>query len=925
MALFLCVHVLWSVLLSETVFAATTVTSNITSNLGGSETTPVTTPSKPTRIFNDGHCELISSDSKIYDELSEALKSSMKLITFNMKITGSHGDMFTANGSDLFRPNLWIRSTSRQGRSLLMLDDNFEVLSLSLLGIGVTTLNVELEEKPSGCMTLLTNEQRANVTRYLVVNDFSLPGPGEKSRSLNKDELICNMRIVPESGRANFVYHCCHIDSDGNMFCEDVHRDLWINVLLTCILIIKVLVVLYSPSFIPETLYRKKFTATDYTYSIPSHNERIKIVTTSRSNVYPSEIPRVKFGKLEGLNTLKDSLTKLQTDKIYELSDIHLSVESGKLLSDNYVPVSVVKMLYENVFRCHIRRIPFLKSCCDAGMCDFTNGCKVFTWYRCMRIFAKLVLLGLLAVPWIIRLIVYYTYEADIAEQKRQAAERLETRMQFNGSFIQYLTPLHWFFVAVYIIVLVDFFVYGIVKQSMKNRFKFILRKSLQGMRERSDFSAYGWTIGLALLPFKRFGIIGFLLVPLYWIIPLPIVVPLLAFYTFPALNFSIRLFIFVCPHSVVNSFKKLFNFMKQTLNLKDIDDEEFGGRTDKTKTEVLICLFIIIVCLTSFWSLTFLLMECLTFFVEVGVYTLMGIIVNSRATMQYVTVLFLIGLYAKTSFNAVYEKYLTYHKIIRGQLLSLKHDEMKEIAKGDPDAQENTVFRVRSSDATADNTSGIGLDMTDGSLRWKTKGLLVFLNSMDRSFTPERFFFETINMNHDGCPGKLWKNTWVAFYSFMKIMVFLFFVVTVVLAFGTQFSTTNQMLATLAGGFIPFVFRKFFISGSGSLTVDTESIMFLAEFNKTIAEYTQKWSVADKRLTVSVDEVNPMEKEGSVEEDVNKDSTNKEHCVKTEDTSSPTYRYIDIVVEIDSKDVGLEHSEVHIEMRESKLNQDSG
>ncbi|XP_067684403.1 uncharacterized protein [Haliotis asinina] len=921
MAAFLCVHVLWSVLLFDIVLASTTVAPKITSNVGESTTVSVSTTSKRTRMYNGVQCELIPSDSKLSDELSEAKKSGTKLTKFNLKITGSPGDMFTANDSDLFRPNVWIKAASTQGRSLLMLDDNFEVLSLSLLGIGVVTVDVELDEKPHGCVTLLTTEQRVNLTRYLVTNDFRLPGPGEKSLSLSKDELICNMRIVPVSGRANFVHQCCHIDADGNTSCEDIHPDIWINVLLTCILIIKVLVVLYSPSFIPETFYRDKYTATDYAYPIPGHNERIGIVTTSQDDVYPSGIPRIRLSQLTGLKSVKESLNKLLVDKIYEITKIHLSVKAGKLLSDNYVPVSVVKMIYDNVFRCQIRRIPFLKSCCDAPLCDFINSCKVFTWFRCMRVFGQLILLCLLAVPYIIRLIVYYTYESDITEEKRQAAERLKTGMPFDRSFILYLTPLHWIFLVVYTVVLIDFFAYGILKQPLKKRFKFILRKSLQGMRGRSNFSAYGWTLGLALLPFQRFGLLGFLLVPLYWILPLPIVIPLLAFYTFPALNFSIRLFIFVCPHSFVNSFKKLFNFMKRTLHLKNIDDEEFRGKDEMSTTKLFIHLFMIIICLTSFWSLTFMLMECLSFFVEVGVYTLMGIIVNSLATMKYVTVVFLIGLYAKTSFSEVYEKYLSYHKVIRGQLLTMKHDEMKTVGRCEADVQENTAFRVQSSDVADGRSSGFGLDMKDGSLRWKTKGLLVFLNNVDRSFTPEKVFFETIKMNHDGCPGKLWKNTLAAFNSFMKIMVFLLFVVLVVLAFGTQLSTTNQMLATLAGGFIPFVFRKFFVSGSGSFNVDTDSIQFLSEFNSTIASYAQEWPVADRSLTVSTDQMDPTKTGGSVAEDVGNDNANMGHSEETEGTD----RHIDVIVIMDSIDMKSEHVKVNIEMRESKLNKESG
>ena len=49
-------------------------------------------------------------------------------------------------------------------------------------------------------------------------------------------------------------------------------------------------------------------------------------------------------------------------------------------------------------------------------------------------------------------------------------------------------------------------------------------------------------------------------------------------------------------------------------------------------------CLQILVIpmCLVFFWSLTFLFMEAVTFFVEMVVYTLMGVIVNAGSTLQY-------------------------------------------------------------------------------------------------------------------------------------------------------------------------------------------------------------------------------------------------------------------------------------------------
>ncbi|XP_067684811.1 uncharacterized protein [Haliotis asinina] len=873
------------VLLLTTAFAESTT-------VGSKKVVP---PQNP--IFHHGKCEFFLTDSSIPDDLVEVFENGVKVIKFNVKFKDYHDDILAAKGGDIFRPNLWIRSPSGQGLRLLMLDDNFEILSLTLLGIGVVEIDVQLDEKPYGCMNHLTSEERVNKTRTILLNDFQLPNPGEKGSSSNT-EYICNMRIVPVGQVANFVYHCCHIDPDGNEICEDIHHDVWVNVLLTCILVLKILVVLYSPSFIPENLYRRRFIATDYTYHIPSCNKRIRIVK-SIGDKYPPDIPRIPIQKLKRLENLKKSIDQMQADRIYELDRIHFSVESRKLLAENCVPVSMTKMIYDNIFRCKIRSLDSLKPCCNAGLCNITASCsKAVTWYKCLKYFAKMILLCLLIIPWIIRLIVYYSYEADITEEKHQAARRLQAGLQFEGSFTHYLTPLHGMFVVMYIIASTDYLTYGCLTKTMKNRFKLILRKCLQGMREQSSSNVYGMAVALALVPCEKFGILGFLLVPLYWLILMPVMLPILAVYTFPALNLTVRLFVFVCPDVVKNCLKKVFDFLKTKLDWKDT--VMFKGKQRWSKRIVCIHISIIIMCLSSFWSLTFLLMECISFFVEVAAYTLIGIIVNSDAALQYITVVFLIGVYAKTSFGRVHSKYLEYHNVIQEQLLSKKQDEMKKTARQDSDVQENTVFRIHNLSTDAENSPGIEVEVKEGRIFWKTRGMLVFLNSLDQPFTPHKFFFETIDMNYFGCPGKLWQNTLTAFYDFMKIMVFIFFVLVVVLAFGTQFSTTNQMLATLAGGFVPFVFQNFFMKGSGSFTIDTESIQFVAEFNNTIERYTQKWPIADKSLFVSLSESDAavnINEEGFVGGD---EQANRDGNEGNRDASSLTHRSVDVIVQME-------------------------
>ena len=85
-----------------------------------------------------------------------------------------------------------------------------------------------------------------------------------------------------------------------------------------------------------------------------------------------------------------------------------------------------------------------------------------------------------------------------------------------------------------------------------------------------------------------------------------------------------------------------------------------------------------------------------------------------------------------------------------------------------------------------------------------------MFLDKLDTPYTPEKFFKDSIMLDYYGAPGPIYISMIAAFWSFGYILLFLFFVFIVVMAFGDAYSvsSTNQLLATVAGGFIPFLFR---------------------------------------------------------------------------------------------------------------------
>ena len=85
--------------------------------------------------------------------------------------------------------------------------------------------------------------------------------------------------------------------------------------------------------------------------------------------------------------------------------------------------------------------------------------------------------------------------------------------------------------------------------------------------------------------------------------------------------------------------FSERFRRVREQLDMNALTKEETFERGQKlTRRNLVLQVVVILMCLISFWSLTFLLMEVVSFFVEMAVYTLMGIIVNAGATLQYVT-----------------------------------------------------------------------------------------------------------------------------------------------------------------------------------------------------------------------------------------------------------------------------------------------
>uniref|UniRef100_K1PL00 Uncharacterized protein n=1 Tax=Magallana gigas TaxID=29159 RepID=K1PL00_MAGGI len=548
-------------------------------------------------------------------------------------------------------------------------------------------------------------------------------------------------------------------------------------------------------------------------------------------------------------------------DKVYSmrLSKIHLDVKRKRLIPPNDVPVGIMKSIYDSFFRCRIRERESLKKCCDSNIFEpFREPSLRVThikWYHCLKELMLVLSFVLAIVPWIIRIAIFYWYEDKEHNDRDKAARdrKLDVHYAyFPGSLINFLTPIHIVFVFCYAVLALDAVLFGILemfKSEMKKILELVLRKCFRDMHESSYSKSVGWAVKTMLYPLKKYGVLGLVVVGIYWLFVLPVIVVVLAFYSIPTLNIVIRLlchlFIVIFPEF------KCVTTMKRKIGFGDLLRKETVARSQNEQTHLFRCVqfIVILLSLLALLSCVLLVVEVIVFFVEIMVYTLIGIILNASQTLKYVSLLFMLTLYARDCFGSVTKKYQAFNDAINKALLAKVKEDVDKVAWQTANTQPNTAFQVSVDDHGNKSTSKKPyLCLSNGVLKWSIPQLLLFLDNNDTPYIPRTFFFKAAYMDHVGCPGSLYKNLIRAMRQFVTIILFLLFVVVVVMAFGNEYSVSgvNQMLATLAGGFLPWIFRNVLFKPPADIEIDTSSLGFRNMFDDVIKDHKQNWPVTD-------------------------------------------------------------------------------
>lgn len=834
------------------------------------------------------NCSLRPENNGITKKVKEMLSDGAKVIEYTLSINNSDRVFHDDVDSQMFRPFFWVRVSGRHGTSLLALRPEYDKLSLYSLAIGVEEMNVALVEEPASCLNNLTYSEIEVLIRELVMNDFQEPSGGISEDSLNTGS-VCNKHIIDNDGVADFQYYCCQRNGKGENECKYLHSDFWLKLLLGIIILVKVLVVLYSPRFIPESLYRKNVTVRDFIYR---HEMKLKTVLTRNPEKYKKAKAFCisKFAGMEGFNrTLKEM--KLDVPYSMEMNELCLQVKYGRLLPSNYAPVGFFRSLYDAIVECKISDRESVKPCCETNVFKVCCCIRQLSWRTFLRRIMKILVLLFLLCPWIMRVFIYYEVEETEIEMQKKAAEQKSLEVIFPGNITLYVTPIHVVFIVIYAMLIFETCIFKLIGKRAQARFKLVTVRCLRDMRDTNQMDVIGWLIRGAVAPCTKYGGLGILIGLFAWVLALPFVLLIVAFYTLPTFNISMRMlahfFAYLLPDNVCSMVpqfakcKTVINTIETNLKMDGLkksdglEKNKYIMNSFKMKLEQVI---VIAMCLASFISIIFLLMEFTAFIIEILVYIFMGIIVNADSMLTYLSLAFLMGVYAQDCFGFVSKTFLNFNQTMNQLTLSLGVSDVKRDIYLDEDQQSNLAFRIKSNEDEVieqDTTPPVTLDTNmDGFPRWNVSRLCLFLDKADKPYIPRGYFFKACTtMNYHMAPGQLIISYLRATAEMSVIIVFLLGVLVVVLAFGDTYelSAGNKMLATIAGGILPFLLRNVVFKSHEAPKItkdDTDTINFQAAFHTFLRGFTQTWPMSDikiRSITPLHDNSDSLEAEESV------------------------------------------------------------
>ena len=743
-----------------------------------------------------------------------------------------------------------------------------------------------------GCIWNLTENEKIDAVMYLLMRDFQ---DLESEITLDQHERICHEIIQKRSGNhGKFTDRCCHISPiTKELECTTDIINIWLKLLLMVLVSVKFGLLFFGPvSFIPfiESIARE-----DIPYVVQLNDPLVKTIYLCNSDTHIDKTydKVLDLRGKRGFPKLRESFRHVPIGEPVKIKfkRYDILVNYKNLLVENDVPVGLCSSITDALCKCKIREIgPFVQCCASNMFKSLSRVDKEAPWINFFKIVAKILVVLLAPLPFYIRLWIFYNFEAEEIEVRTAHVRSLGMEPQYEGSILTYLTPTHPLFICIYVTYFLTAIVIGgVARGDRKEKLASIIVGSFRDLKSLSYIEALGLLVGNIIWPFKRYGILGCLMAPVYWLIVLPFTAALYVFYCLPTIYVAFRMLWRVQStpqirhpsgrYKVIKEFDKsmhnfeteeLINRMQHSDSVSSIDSLHKSKRRCRVNSKFITNLCLSVMCVLTMFGVLIVLSEVIGFLVEIAVFTMMGVIVNAGAVLKYVTLLILVVVYSYDTYNNVGKKYLKLNKALFNEVKGRCKD-IDVVTSMPSHLQENHGFKSQELSEQADYEESDGI-ADDRKLHWMINDLVLFVDNEDMPRIPQKLFEEVCQIRVAGAPGPVHQSLIEATQGFLKIMVFIFFVFVVVLTFGAvyQVSSTNQMLAALAGGFLPFIMKTFMAPNKPDIEIGTVS--FKSKLDEIIKNFKQNWPIFDFPFELWTEEDEKEKEEKEKEETDKKD-----------------------------------------------------
>ena len=927
---------------------------------------------------------------------------------------------------------------------------------------------VEVADEPSGCFGALEYDEKLALVRNLLMKDFgteeedhvSEGGDEIEQMYITESARICQEVVEDVDGFAKFTDCCCYRHRfTGEKKCEVGSNNIWLSFLYSLLNFIRYIIFFFGPLFFLSTMVG--LTRDQFPYTVKLKDPLLKSVFLCKSD---TEIPdniryqhlldfsnKSTFPKMkESLSTAMHELEELKKEEnekkvdesavvaddtlsrkssFYEgsqmelpssifgipvkvsIKEYELFVNYKRLVTENDISIGFWKSITNTVFFCKLKNVGPFQSCCRQDM--FRNipsflkkSHGPFPWINCWRIVGLILFALFLPFPFYLRLLILYHFELDEVLSRKKLISSLGLQERFENSLLLYLLPTHPLYIFIGILyIFLAIFCIVFSKQHEDGKLKEIVIASFNDLKYLSWTEVFHLLVSNIIWPFKRFGVMGCLVVLIYWPIVVPLTLLVFVIYCLPTMFLTVRIFcnshktfhekrikrskksyrikkkpdnnlhhfkieniigrLFKTSSCITsvddlesseyddidgNSFKDKDAFskvklMKQTsrvsdnLDLDEIDNlnqsklSKFRSRSlsstivkfnDQNKPfQYLKQVWASVVCILIFYSLLIIVTECLGSLVDILVFTLMGIIVNAGKLLKYIALTIMIVVYSYDSFNNVEKKYLKLNKALFTEVKSRIKD-LDKVTSLPSYLQENRAFKSQELNEQAEYELCDDVSVKPPR-HWFLNDLVLFVDNEDMPRIPKKLFKNVCEIKVAGVPGPVYRGLMLAMKQFLKIVVFIVFVFMVVLTFGSvyQMSNTNQMLAALAGGSLPFILRTFMEPDKPDIEMGTVS--FKSKLDEVIKNFAQIWPMYDFSFELYKEPQEEGEDDEKDEEDSKRRGSIKSAILPSNKSFDDDLNNNKIIIRkssVDSFDAKHKRDEFEIEINEKVKNE---